>query len=143
MAADDRPVMADSNAWFDLYNGKRSQATLSLERLLRQERVRVHSDVIREFALGRKSSRLDEHIGYLRVLPRVDDLSINEFLAVVDDFDLRGSGRSRDTFLFAAAIRHGVLILTSDRAFQRKCERVGICYFCQEDVPHEGALQPE
>ena len=141
MAADARPVMADSNAWFDLYNGKRTQATLSLERLLREERVRVHSDVIKEFALGRKNNRLDEHIRYLRLLPRVDDLSINEFLAVVDDFDLRGSGKSRDTFLFAAAIQHRVLVLTSDRTFQRKCERVGLCYFCQEGISHEAALQ--
>ena len=43
---------------------------------------------------------------------------------MVDEFGLRGSGKSRDTFLFAAAIQHGVLVLTGDRAFQRKCERV-------------------
>ena len=141
MAADARPVMADSNAWFDLYNGKRTQATLSLEQLLREERVRVHSDVIKEFALGRRSERLGEYIEFLRVLPRVDELSISEFLAVVDEFNLRGSGKSRDTFLFAAAIQHDVLILTSDRAFQRKCERVSLCYFCQEGIPHEAALQ--
>lgn len=54
----------------------------------------------------------------------MDELSINDFLAVVDEFNLRGSGRSRDTFLFASAIQHGVLMLTADRALQRKCERV-------------------
>ena len=141
MAADASPVMADSNVWFDLYNGKVSQATLVLEHLLRAERVRVHADVIKEFALGRRSERLEEYIAYLRILPRVDELSISEFLAVVDEFSLRGSGKSRDTFLFAAAIQHSVHVLTSDRAFQRKCERVGLCYFCQEGIPHEAAAQ--
>ena len=141
MAGDAIPVMADSNVWFDWYNGKTTQATLSLEHLLLADRVRVHSDIIREFALGRRSDRLREYISYLRQLPRVDDLSINEFLAVVDEFDLRGSGKSRDTFLFAAAIQHDVVVLTSDRAFQRKCERVSLCYFCQEGIPHEAASQ--
>ena len=141
MAADASPVLADSNAWFDLYNGKTTQATLSLEQLLFADRVRVHPDIVKEFALGRKNARLEEYIRYLRILPRVDELSISEFLAVVDEFGLRGSGKSRDTFLFAAAIQHGVHILTSDRAFQRKCERVGLCYFCQEGIPHEAAAQ--
>lgn len=141
MAADASPVMADSNVWFDLYNGKATHGTMALEQLLAARRVRVHSDIIREFALGRKSERLGEYVEYLRLLPRVDELSISEFLAVVDEFDLRGSGKSRDTFLFAAAIQHGVLILTSDRVFQRKCERVSLCYFCQEGVPHEVASQ--
>ena len=141
MAVDASPVMADSNVWFDWYNGKATQATSALEQLLLADRVHVHSDIIREFALGRKNDRLQEYISYLRRLPRVDDLSTNEFLAVVDAFELRGSGKSRDTFLFAAAIQHGVLVLTSDRAFQRKCERVGLCYFCQEGIPHEAALE--
>ena len=88
-----------------------------------------------------KTTRLTDYIVAMRQLPRVDDLSINEFLAVVDEFGLRGSGKSRDTFLFAAAIQHGVVVLTSDRAFQRKCERVGLCHFCQEGIPHEAALQ--
>ncbi len=141
MADNASPVMADSNVWFDWYNGKPTHATSALEHLLLADRVHVHSDVIKEFALGRKSDRLEEYIRYLRLLPRVDDLSINEFLAVADEFELRGSGKSRDTFLFAAAIQHGVVILTSDRVFQRKCERVGLCYFCQEGVSHEAALQ--
>ena len=140
MAADGGSVMADSNVWFDLYNGKATQGTWLLEQLLAARRIWVHSDVIREFALGRKTTRLTDYIVAMRQLPRVDDLSINEFLAVVDEFDLRGSGKSRDTFLFAAAIQHGVVVLTSDRAFQRKCERVSLCYFCQEGVPHEAAL---
>ena len=71
----------------------------------------------------------------MRQLPRIDELSISEFLAVVDEFSLRGSGKSRDTFLFAAAIQHGVLVLTGDRAFQRKCERVGLCFLCAERLP--------
>ena len=133
--------MADSNVWFDWYNGRTTQGTLLLERLLTARRIWVHSDVIREFALGRRTTRLTDYIVAMRQLPRVDDLSINEFLAVVDEFDLRGSGKSRDTFLFAAAIQHDVLILTSDRVFQRKCERVGLCYFCQEGISHEAALQ--
>ena len=133
--------MADSNVWFDWYNGRTTQGTLLLERLLAARRIWVHSDVIREFALGRRTTRLTDYIVAMRQLPRVDDLSINEFLAVVDEFDLRGSGKSRDTFLFAAAIQHDVLILTSDRVFQRKCERVGLCYFCQEGISHEAALQ--
>ena len=140
MAADAGPVMADSSVWFDWYNGKATQGTMVLEQLLVARRIWVHSDVIREFALGRKTTRLMDYIVAMRQLPRVDDLSINEFLAVVDEFDLRGSGKSRDTFLFAAAIQHGVVVLTSDRAFQRKCERVSLCYFCQEGIPHEAAL---
>ncbi len=136
MADSPQPVLADSGVWFDLYNGKSSQAALLLAQLLRDGRVRVHADVIKEFALGRKSARLEEYIQRLRILPRVDELSISEFLAVVDEFDLRGSGRSRDTFLFASAIQHGVLMLTADRALQRKCERVGLCFLCAEGLPH-------
>ena len=137
MAADPRPVMADSGVWFDLYNSKSTHAALLLEQLLRSGRVRVHPDVIKEFALGRKSARLEEYVQRLRMMPRVDELSISEFLAVVDEFDLRGSGKSRDTFLFAAAIQHGVLVLTADRVFQRKCERVGLCFLCEEGLPHD------
>ena len=81
--------MADSNVWFDLYNGKATQGTWLLEQLLAARRIWVHSDVIREFALGRKTTRLTDYIVAMRQLPRVDDLSINEFLAVVDEFDLR------------------------------------------------------
>ena len=137
MAADPRPVMVDSGVWFDLYNGRSTPAALLLARLLRADRVRVHPDVIKEFALGRKSDRLEEYVERLRIMPRIDELSISEFLAVVDEFSLRGSGKSRDTFLFAAAIQHGVLVLTGDRAFQRKCERVGLCFLCAERLPHD------
>ena len=129
--------MADSSVWFDLYNGKSTPSVAVLKRLLAEDRVWVHADVVKEFALGRQTQLLSAYIAAMRQLPRIDELSINEFLAVVDEFGLRGSGKSRDTFLFAAAIQHGVLVLTGDRAFQRKCERVGLCFLCAERIPHD------
>ena len=137
MAANPRFVMADSGVWFDLSKGKNSPIVSILKRLLAEDRVWVHADVIKEFALGKRTQLLADYIAAMRQLPRVDELSITEFLAVVDEFDLRGSGKSRDTFLFAAAIQHGVLVLTADRVFQRKCERVGLCFLCEEGLPHD------
>ena len=137
MAADPQPVMADSGVWFDLYKGRNSLIVSVLKRLLAEDRVWAHADIIKEFALGRRTQLLSEYIAAMRQLPRVDELSINEFLAVVDEFDLRGSGRSRDTFLFASAIQHGVLMLTADWALQRKSERVGLCFLCDEGLPHQ------
>ena len=137
MAASPIRVMPDSNVWFDWYKGKTTRATLALDQALEEERVGVHPDIIKEFALGKKTERLTNAIEALRQLPRIDELSISEFLAVVDEFGLRGSGKSRDTFLFAAAIQHGVLVLTGDRAFQRKSERVGLCFLCAERIPHD------
>ncbi len=137
MASSPRPVRADSGVWFDLYNGKSTPSVSMLKRLLAEDRVWVHADVVKEFALGKPTQLLSAYIAALRQLPRIDELSISEFLAVVDEFNLRGSGKSRDTFLFAAAIQHGALVLTGDRAFQRKSERVGLCFLCEERLPHD------
>ena len=84
-----------------------THATLALDQALEEERVGVHPDIIKEFALGKKTERLTNAIEALRQLPRIDELSISEFLAVVDEFGLRGSGKSRDMSLFAATIQHG------------------------------------
>lgn len=119
-------VLVDTSVWIDHLRKPVDPLIL----LLLDGKVLSHSWISGELSLGHLKGR-GQFLKNLRLLPKVNEVSISEILDFIEDHSLQGTGLGLvDVQLLASAMLAGVSIFTRDKAMILAMKKLKISIHC-------------
>ncbi len=118
-------LIADSSVWIDHFKRANPVFQSKLEEL----DIYTHSAVILELGLGQIKNR-KEVLGYFDFLPKAIEASMDEVMAMVNQYKLHGMGLGAiDAQILASAKLSQLAIFTRDQAMIRAAKLLKIDLF--------------
>ena len=107
--------LVDTSIWINHFRKRDA----FLQQLLEFNQVVIHTQIIRELALGHIPNR-QKTLRDLRLLPQAQEVGLEDLLIFADNYRLWGSGLgSVDTELLASARLDSLEMLTADKTLAR------------------------
>ncbi len=115
-------TLVDTSVWIEYFKGDAD----SLDQLLAENNVLMHSIVIGELSCGSFKNR-NETLGDLKLLPKAKEADFNEAIQLIECRRLYGKGLGfSDVQLLASTLLSGSSLLSFDKAVKRAAKELGI-----------------